>query len=107
MPNKHMTVCLGGRGSLVYNAIFKDGVVGDRERDGILSLFCEAIGDSIDSASFIFSEHHKHEVAYGLLVDASGDTDLDLEGHRNEDVLIGEDFKINRKAIKKESLIKD
>lgn len=107
LPNTHISVCLGGRGSLIYNAIFKDGVEDVREKEGILKLFCDTIGDGIESASFIFSSHHKHEVAYGLLVDPSGDRDLDLDSKRSSAVLVGEKFKIGPTKILHDTLVSE
>ena len=103
--NRHLSICLGGRGSLIYKAIFKDGVEDVREREGILKLFCDAIGDGIETAEFIFSSHHKHEVAYGLLVDTTGARDLDLKSKRSSDVLIGENFMIGKEVITKDMLV--
>ena len=99
----HMKICLGGRASQLFDTLFKTD---DADQSGVLGVFVDATNGAIENASFDFSEDPKHEVAYGLLVDASGQADLHIEG-RSQDLIVGEQLEINGQTVTEKSLINE
>ena len=95
--SKSISICLGGKASLIFKAIFGDS--GDQE--GIKKLFAESSAGAIkaEQINFIFSEEPKHEASYGLLVDEKGISNLNTS-ERSYDLLIGEDIEVGGKLIK-------
>jgi hypothetical protein len=102
----HIKICMGGRASLLYKTLFSDTLVDLEERQGALGVFADATDGIINSASFIFSEDPKHEVAYGLLVEATGQANLNLD-ERSLDMIIGEELDVGGNAESSETLISD
>jgi hypothetical protein len=100
----HMKICMGGRASLLFKTLFYDDDADLDEQQGVLGVFVDATGGVIDSASFIFSEDPKHEVAYGLLVEATGQAKLNLD-ERSLDIIIGEELDVGGEMSSSETLI--
>ena len=55
-------------------------------------------GGIFTSIGIVFTDTPKHEVSYGLLVDKTGATDLDLTDRSHETVL-GEDVMVGKEKI--------
>jgi hypothetical protein len=89
LGDAHFSVCLGGRTSMLYRALFKGG---KRQEylDSSLGVFKDAAPGLVRSANTVYTDDPKHEVAYGLVIDASGERDLVTTGHRVEQVILGE-----------------
>ncbi|SDB20562.1 acetate and sugar kinases/Hsc70/actin family protein [Belnapia rosea] len=64
-PNTAISLCIGGRASLLYRALLRS----EEDRDAMLRFFTEATGDAMGRANLLFSEAPKEEVAYGLVRD--------------------------------------
>jgi hypothetical protein len=67
-PNTAISVCLGGRASLLYRALLHS----DDERSALLRFFTDATGHAMRRAELVFSDRPKEEVAYGLVRDDGG-----------------------------------
>jgi hypothetical protein len=102
----HMKICMGGRASLLFKTLFSDDLVDLEARQGVLEVFADATDNLINSASFVFSEDPKHEVAYGLLVETTGQANLSLD-ERSLDMIIGEELDVGGKSSSAETLISD
>ncbi len=91
-----VTVCLGGKASLLYKSVFEE----QEDQTGIEELFSQASGDLVprDSINFQYTENPKHEVSHGLLIDPRGVADLDIE-HPNFDTPLGENVLVGSKEI--------
>ena len=97
--NEHtntVTVCLGGKASLLYKSIFED----QEDQTGIEELFSQAAGDLVprDSINFQYTENPKHEVSHGLLIDPRGVADLDVD-HANFDTPLGENVLVGSSEV--------
>ena len=92
--SKSLRVCLGGKASTLYKVVFEDS--DDQES---LSKMISKVTDGIfTNIGIVFTDTPKHEVSYGLLVDKSGATDLDLTDRSHETVL-GEDVMSGKNKI--------
>ena len=94
--SKSVTICLGGKASLIYKAIFKDS----DDQTGIKKLFADASNGSIspDQIQFTFSDNPKHEASHGLLVSEKGIANLDTST-QDYSLLLGEDIEMGGEQV--------
>ena len=102
----HIKVCLGGRTSQLYKVMFGDDFGSSSDASQILDIFSDAAAGAADSASLVFTEDPKHEVAYGLLVETSGGTNLDTES-RYKDVILGEALEVGGESVSDSTVVSD
>jgi len=79
------TLCLGGRASMLYKELFP--IPGGL--DTLCGLMRRPDGTGIRPTRISFTDQPKHEVAYGLLVDVRGATDLVIDD-ADKRLLVGE-----------------
>jgi hypothetical protein len=103
--SKSVQICLGGRASLLFKMLQETEIHHPVDRGGVLDIFMDAAGGGIDTASFIFTDAPKHEVAYGLLVDPTDDMELDLISKRCENALIGEAVQVGEDSYPPETKV--
>jgi len=82
--SKSLKICLGGKASTLYKIIFEDA----EDQEGLSKMIKKVTPkDVFDSISIEFTQTPKHEVAYGLLVEAEGSKDLNIKPKSQENVL--------------------
>ena len=92
--SKSLRICLGGKASTLYKVVFEDS----EDQDGLSKMIEKVTGGIFTSVGIVFTDTPKHEVSYGLLVDKTGATDLDLTDRSHETVL-GEDVMVGKEKI--------
>jgi hypothetical protein len=92
--SKSLRICLGGKASTLYKIVFEDS----DDQEGLSKMIEKVTGGIFTSIGIVFTDTPKHEVSYGLLVDKTGATDLDLTDRSHETVL-GEDVLVGKTKI--------
>ena len=92
--SKSLRICLGGKASTLYKIVFEDS----DDQEGLSKMIEKVTGGIFTSIGIVFTNTPKHEVSYGLLVDKTGATDLDLTDRSHETVL-GEDVMVGKNKI--------
>jgi len=94
--SKSVTICLGGKASLIFKAIFQD----PEDQNGMKKLFADASNGAIsaDQIQLTFSDSPKHEASHGLLVNEKGIANLDTSS-QDYSLLIGEDIEMGGETI--------
>ena len=92
--SKSLRICLGGKASTLYKIVFEDS----EDQEGLSKMIEKVTGGIFTSIGIVFTDAPKHEVSYGLLVDKTGATDLDLTDRSHETVL-GEDVMVGKSKI--------
>ena len=92
--SKSLRICLGGKASTLYKIVFEDS----EDQEGLSKMIEKVTGGIFTSIGIVFTDTPKHEVSYGLLVDKTGATDLDLTDRSHETVL-GEDVLVGKTKI--------
>jgi hypothetical protein len=100
----HIKVCLGGRTSQLYKVLFGGDFGKFSDAAQILDIFTDAASGAVDGAAFVFTDAPKHEVAFGLLVETAGGTNLDVE-HRHKEVIVGEELTVGDQIIPDSSVV--
>ena len=94
--SKSVTICLGGKASLIFKAIFQD----PEDQNGMKKLFADASNGAIsaDQIQLTFSDSPKHEASHGLLVNEKGIANLNTST-QDYSLLIGEDIEMGGETI--------
>ena len=92
--SKSLRICLGGKASTLYKVVFEDS----DDQDSLSKMVSKVTNGIFKSIGIVFTDTPKHEVSYGLLVDKSGATDLDLTDRSHETVL-GENVIVGKEKI--------
>ena len=92
--SKSLRICLGGKASTLYKIVFEDS----DDQESLSKMVEKITGGIFTSIGIVFTDAPKHEVSYGLLVDKTGSTDLDLTDRSHETVL-GEDVMVGKNKI--------
>ena len=92
--SKSLKICLGGKASTLYKIIFEDS----EEQEGLSKMIEKVTGGVFSSISVEFTSTPKHEVSYGLLVDQSGATDLNIK-ERSHETILGEDVLVGKSSV--------
>ena len=87
-------ICLGGKASTLYKVVFEDS----DDQEGLSKMIEKVTNGIFTSTGIVFTDTPKHEVSYGLLVDKTGATDLDLTDRSHETVL-GEDVMVAKNKV--------
>ena len=69
---KTLRICLAGKASTLYKIVFED----IEEQERLSQMINKVTGNIFESVAVEFTNAPKHEVAYGLLVDKEGSTEL-------------------------------
>ena len=91
---KSLRSCLGGKASTLYKVVFEDS----EDQESLSKMVSKVTNGIFTSIGIVFTDTPKHEVSYGLLVDKTGATDLDLTDRSHETVL-GEDIVVGKDKI--------
>ncbi|MBT3786790.1 MAG: hypothetical protein HOC33_05020 [Alphaproteobacteria bacterium] len=100
----HIKICLGGRTSQLYKVLLGDNSTDIKDAEQLFELFTNASENAVEGASLVFTEDPKHEVAYGLLVEAAGSANLDTE-NRYKDVILGEELSVDGEMIRETAIV--
>ena len=92
--SKSLKICLGGKASTLYKIIFEDS----EEQEGLSKMIEKVTGGIFSSISVEFTSTPKHEVSYGLLVDQSGATDLNIK-ERSHETILGENVVVGKSSV--------
>ncbi len=92
--SKSLRICLGGKASTLYKVVFEDS----EDQESLSKMVSKVTNGIFTSIGIVFTDTPKHEVSYGLLVDKTGATDLDLTDRSHETVL-GEDVVVGKDKI--------
>ncbi len=92
--SKSLKICLGGKASTLYKIVFEDS----EEQEGLSKMIEKVTGGVFSSISVEFTSTPKHEVSYGLLVDQSGATDLNIK-ERSHETILGEDVLVGKSSV--------
>ena len=92
--SKSLRICLGGKASTLYKVVFEDS----DDQDSLSKMVSKVTNGIFKSIGIVFTDTPKHEVSYGLLVDKTGATDLDLTDRSHETVL-GENVIVGKEKI--------
>ena len=92
--SKSLRICLGGKASTLYKVVFEDS----DDQESLSKMVSKVTNGIFKSIGIVFTDTPKHEVSYGLLVDKTGATDLDLTDRSHETVL-GEDVVVGKDKI--------
>lgn len=92
--SKTLRICLGGKASTLYKIVFED----NDEQVGLSKMVEKITGGLFKSISVEFTNTPKHEVSYGLLVDRTGATDLNIK-ERSYETILGEDVASGKSKI--------
>lgn len=92
--SKTLRICLGGKASTLYKIVFED----NDEQVGLSKMVEKITGGLFKSISVEFTNTPKHEVSYGLLVDRTGATDLNIK-ERSYETILGEDVASGKSRI--------
>ena len=92
--SKSLRICLGGKASTLYKVVFEDS----EDQESLSKMVSKVTNGIFTSIGIVFTDTPKHEVSYGLLVDKTGATDLDLTDRSHETVL-GEDIVVGKDKI--------
>ncbi len=83
--NTSMSVCLGGRASLIYRTLLRSA----EEQALLLTFFTAATGGTMPRARLVFSQAPKQEVAFGLVRDNRA-----LQGGVASEPMLGEAIRL-------------
>ena len=92
--SKSLKICLGGKASTLYKIVFEDS----EEQEGLSKMIEKVTGGIFSSISVEFTSTPKHEVSYGLLVDQSGATDLNIK-ERSHETILGENVVVGKSSV--------
>jgi hypothetical protein len=93
--SKSLKICLGGKASTLYKIVFEDS----EDQESLSQMINKVTGDIFTKGvSIEFTHAPKHEVSYGLLVDKTGATELDLTD-RSHETVIGEDVMVGKDKV--------
>jgi hypothetical protein len=108
VSNAHVAVCIGGRASMLYHALFSDN--GDASLlEPSMGAFRDAAPGLVHSTRIVYTDpkRAKHEVAYGLLVDQQGQhaLEVDAEDYRVKAIILGEAVRSGETQLPPDSLV--
>ena len=93
--SKSLRICLGGKASTLYKIVFEDS----DEQENLSKMIEKATKGTFSSVILEFTRTPKHEVSYGLLVDRTGATDLNIK-ERSYETILGEEILSGKSKVK-------